>query len=138
MQADMYPVPAAWAADAKVDAARYAADYTRALTEPEGFWLEQAKRLDWTSFPTRADESSFHEADFGVRWFADGALNIAANCLDRHLATRGGQTAIIWEPDDPAEAPRSYTYAQVHAEVCRFANVLKSVDVIKGDRVTLY
>jgi len=102
------------------------------------YWLEQAKRLDWVQPPTRANESSFHEADFGIKWFADGTLNVAANCLDRHLAERGDQIAILWEPDDPSAEIRTFTYAQLHAEVCRFANVLKSVGVAKGDRVTLY
>ena len=74
-------------------------------------------------------QSSFNEADFGISWFADGELNVAANCLDRHLAERGEQTAIIWEPDVPSEAPRRFTYAQVHEEVCRFANVLKAQGV---------
>ena len=112
--------------------------YARSLEDAEGFWLEQAKRLDWTRFPTKANESSFDEADFGVKWFADGQLNVAANCLDRHLAERGDQVAIIWEPDVPGEEPRHFTYKQVHAEVCRFANVLKGQGVRKGDRVTVY
>ncbi|WP_375421480.1 acetate--CoA ligase [uncultured Sphingomonas sp.] len=138
MKDEIYPVPAAWAQNAKVDAERYAADYARSLVDPEGYWLEQAKRLDWISAPTRADESDFSEAGFGVRWFGDGVLNVSANCLDRHLATRGDQVAIIWEPDDPAATPRHITYAELHAEVCRFANVLKDRGVRKGDRVTLY
>ena len=121
----IYPVPAEWAARAKIDATLYAEMYARSLADPAGFWLDQAKRLDWTTFPTKADESSFAKADFGVRWFADGALNVAANCLDRHLAERGDQTAIIWEPDQPAEAPRHISYRELHADVCRFANVLK-------------
>ncbi|PZU56056.1 MAG: acetate--CoA ligase, partial [Sphingobium sp.] len=83
-------------------------------------------------------QSSFAEADFGIRWFADGTLNVAANCLDRHLAERGDQVAIIWEPDDPAESAKRFTYKDVHGEVCRFANVLKGAGVLKGDRVTLY
>ena len=97
--------------------------YARSLDDARAFWLEQAKRLDWATFPTKTDESSFDEADFQVKWFADGELNVAANCLDRHLATRGGDLAIIWEPDVPGEEPRRFTYAQVHEEVCRFTNV---------------
>ncbi|MBN8840650.1 MAG: acetate--CoA ligase, partial [Sphingomonadales bacterium] len=81
---------------------------------------------------------SFDEGDFRIQWFKDGVLNVAANCLDRHLATRGDQTAIIWEPDDPAAAPKRFTYRELHAEVCRFANVLKAQGVKKGDRVTVY
>ena len=134
----VYPVPPDWAESAKVHAARYAADYSRSLDDADAFWLEQAGRLDWIKRPTRANESSFHEADFGIRWFADGTINVAVNCLDRHLAERGDQTAIIWEPDDPSAEIRSFTYAELHAEVGRFANVLKAAGVEKGDRVTLY
>ena len=136
--ADVYPVPQEWAAHAHVDAERYADLYDRASTDPTGFWLEQAGRLDWIVPPTVADQSSFDEADFGVRWFADGRLNVAANCIDRHLASRGGDVALIWEPDDPAEEPRRFTYLELHQEVCRFANVLKGEGVVKGDRVTIY
>ncbi|WP_340316351.1 acetate--CoA ligase [Rhizorhabdus argentea] len=135
---DLYPVPAEWKAKAKVSDESYRSLYARSIDEPEAFWLEQAKRLDWITAPTRANESSFHEGDFGVKWFADGELNVAANCLDRHLATRGDDVAIIWEPDVPSEEPRRFTYAQVHEEVCRFANVLKGQGVRKGDRVTVY
>ncbi|CAN5367729.1 acetate--CoA ligase [soil metagenome] len=134
----LYPVPDQWARDAKIDAAGYAKDYARSLTDSSGYWLEQAKSLDWITPPTRADESSFAEADFGVRWFADGVLNVSANCLDRHLATRGDQVAILWEPDSPDAKVRRITYAELHADVCRFANVLKNHGVHKGDRVTLY
>ncbi len=135
---ELYPVPPQWAASARVSAQSYAADYARSLADPTGFWLEAAARLDWAQAPTLANESSFAEADFGVRWFADGMLNVAANCLDRHLASRGEQTAILWEPDDPAEAPRHISYAELHAAVCRFASALKAVGVGKGDRVTIY
>jgi acetyl-CoA synthetase len=134
----VYPVPAAWMSNAKVNAGRYTEMYSRSLSEPAGFWLEQARRLDWMSFPTRADESSFAREDFRVRWFADGALNVAANCLDRHLAGRGDTTAIIWEPDEPSEAPKHISYRALHDQVCRFANVLKAEGVKKGDRVTIY
>ncbi|KRB79862.1 acetyl-coenzyme A synthetase [Sphingomonas sp. Root710] len=135
---DLYPVPAEWAAKARVTEEDYKRLYARSIDDADAFWLEQAKRLDWVCFPTRANESSFHEADFGVKWFADGQLNVAANCLDRHLAERGDQVAIIWEPDVPSEEPRRFTYAQVHEEVCRFANVLRAQGVAKGDRVTVY
>ncbi|WP_016745110.1 AMP-binding protein, partial [Rhizorhabdus wittichii] len=135
---DLYPVPAEWAARAKVKDADYKALYARSIDDAHAFWLEQAKRLDWVRFPTKTNESSFDEADFGVKWFADGQINVAANCLDRHLAERGDQVAIIWEPDAPTDAPRRFTYRQVHEEVCRFANVLKAQGVKKGDRVTVY
>jgi acetyl-CoA synthetase len=134
----LFPVPAIWADSAKFDKQRYADWHARSLADPEGFWLEQAQRLDWLVPPTRADESSFAEADFGVKWFADGRLNVSANCVDRHLASRGGDVAIIWEPDDPSEAPRTYTYLQLYEEVCRFANVLKAQGAKKGDRITVY
>jgi len=133
-----FPVPESWARTAKVDSARYAADYARSLEEATNYWLEQAGSLDWIQAPTVACQSSFAEADFGVRWFADGILNVSANCLDRHLATRGDQVAILWEPDDPAEQPRRISYAELHADVCRFANALKEHDVRRGERVTLY
>ncbi|MEH3106822.1 MAG: acetate--CoA ligase [Sphingomonas fennica] len=135
---DIHPVPPEIARTTRIDAATRAAMAERALADPTDFWLEQAARLDWMRAPTVADESSFAEADFGISWFADGMLNASANCLDRHLASRGGATAIIWEPDDPAEAPRHITYLELHEAVCRFANVLKGAGVAKGDRVTIY
>src|SRR3546814_832778 len=138
MTQDIYPVPAEWQARAKVDANAYAETYARSLSDPEAYWLEQAQRLDWVQMPSVADESSFAEHDFGVRWFGDGVLNVSVNCLDRHLAERGDDIALIWEPDDPSEDARRYTYRELHAEVCRFANVLKGQGVKKGDRVTLY
>ncbi|WP_176597147.1 MULTISPECIES: acetate--CoA ligase [Sphingobium] len=138
MSDDFFPVPAEWAASALFDRDGRAADYQRSIQDADAYWLEQARRLDWENFPTKTNESSFHEADFGVKWFADGVLNVSANCIDRHLAERGDQTAIIWEPDAPDAEPRRYTYAQVHEEVCRFANVLKGAGAKKGDRITVY
>ncbi|WP_405053318.1 acetate--CoA ligase [Sphingomonas sp. BE137] len=135
---DIYPVPASWADSATISAERYAADYVRSLDDADRFWLEQAERLEWFTPPSVADQSSFHEADFGVRWFADGVLNVSANCIDRHLATRGDQVAILWEPDAPDRPARRITFTELHAEVCRFANVLKAQGVRRGDRVTLY
>jgi acetyl-CoA synthetase len=137
-ETQLYPVPADWAASTQVDRAAYEAMYAAALSDPDAFWLEQAQRLDWTTPPTRAGNWSFDEADFGIRWFEDGVLNAAANCLDRHLEQRGDTIAIIWEPDDPKAEPRRFTYRELHAEVCRFANVLKAQGVAKGDRVTIY
>ncbi|ARR56166.1 acetate--CoA ligase [Rhizorhabdus wittichii DC-6] len=134
----LYPVPASWAAKSRMNAAERAADHALSLAAPGRYWLDRAARLDWFRFPTRADESSFGEADFQVKWFADGALNVSVNCIDRHLAGHGDDVAILWEPDDPAEAPRRFTYAQLHAEVCRLANVLKAQGVRKGHRVTIY
>ncbi|QQV78697.1 acetate--CoA ligase [Sphingomonas aliaeris] len=138
MSDDIYPVPETWAKTARIDAATYAKDYARSLSDPTGYWLEQAQRLDWMTAPTLADESDFTEEKFAVRWFADGVLNVSANCLDRHLEARGDQVAIIWEPDAPTASPRHITYRELHAEVCKFANALKAKGVRKGDRVTLY
>ncbi len=137
MSEALYPVPAALAADARITASTAAAMHALATSDPDTFWRQQAQRLDWITPFTKVDESSFIEADFGISWFADGQLNVSANCIDRHLATRGDQPAIIWEGDDPADS-RIITYAQLHEEVCRFANVLKSHGVQRGDRVTLY
>jgi acetyl-CoA synthetase len=136
--ADLYPVPAEWAKRARVNAGKYRQLYGRSLADPGSFWLQQARRLDWIKRPEIAGDWSFLEEDFHIRWFADGKLNASANCIDRHLKTRPEQVAIIWEPDDPAEASKNFTYRQLHAEVCRFANVLKAQGVKRGDRVTIY
>ncbi len=135
---DLFPVPAAWADEARVDAAGYRAMYARSVEQPDAFWLEQARRLDWMKSPATAGDWSFDADDFHIRWFADGSLNASVNCIDRHLAERADQVAIIWEPDVPTEEPRWITYAELHREVCRFANVLKAQGVKKGDRVTVY
>ncbi|WEJ98095.1 MAG: acetate--CoA ligase [Candidatus Sphingomonas phytovorans] len=134
----LYPVPPEWAKRARFDADGYETLYGRSLADPGSFWLEQARRLDWIKRPEIAGDWSFGEKDFHIQWFADGKLNVAANCLDRHLAKRGDQTALIWEPDEPKEEPRRFTYRELHAEVCRFANVLKAQGAKKGDRVTIY
>lgn len=114
------------------------ATHAYSLNQPDSYWLEQAGRLDWMTAPTIAGNSSFNEDDFCIRWFEDGVLNVASNCVDRHLAERGDQPAILWEPDEPGEAAQTFTYNDVHAHVCRFANVLKHLGVAKGDRVTIY
>tara|TARA_R110000868_G_scaffold25761_3_gene100115 strand:- start:2593 stop:4536 length:1944 start_codon:yes stop_codon:yes gene_type:complete len=137
MSDTLYPVPAALALDAHVTATQAAQMYQLAQMDPDAFWRQEAQRLDWITPFTEVDESSFHEADFGIRWFADGELNVSANCIDRHLSSRGDQPAIIWEGDNPADS-RVITYRQLHEEVCRFANVLKAQGVRRGDRVTLY
>ncbi|OYX38386.1 MULTISPECIES: acetate--CoA ligase [unclassified Sphingomonas] len=134
----LYPVPDAWAKQARIDAAGYDRLYGRAIADSGSFWLEQARRLDWIKRPEIAGDWSFDERDFHIQWFADGKLNVAANCIDRHLAKRGDQTALIWEPDAPEEEPRRFTYRQLHAELCRFANVLKAQGAKRGDRVTIY
>jgi len=133
----VHPVPAEWAKRAYVDAAGYAEKYRRSIEEPEAFWREESGRIDWIRPWTQLSECSFDEADFGIKWFADGTLNVSANCLDRHLAERGDTVAIIWEGDDPAQQ-RKITYRELHGEVCRMANVLKGLGAKKGDRITLY
>jgi acetyl-CoA synthetase len=135
---DLYPVPAEWAKKSRINAKKYGELYGRSLADPGSFWLEQAKRLTWIKRPEIAGDWSFDATTFHINWFSDGKLNASANCIDRHLAERGDVTAIIWEPDDPKDEPRRFTYKQLHAEVCRFANVLKAQGVSKGDRVTIY
>ncbi|HZP20948.1 MAG TPA: acetate--CoA ligase [Bauldia sp.] len=136
MSEKVYPVPAEWKERALADRATYEAMYARSVADPDGFWRDQAKRIDWLKPFTRVKNTSFHPP-VSIRWFEDGVLNVSANCLDRHLAKRGDQVAIIFEGDDPSVS-RKITYRELHAEVCRFANVLKSLGVAKGDRVTIY
>ena len=133
----IHPVPAEWAARAYVDTAGYAEKYRTALEVPEAFWREESARIDWIRPWTKLGKCSFDEADFGIEWFADGTLNVSANCLDRHLAMRGDTTAIIWEGDDPSQQ-RRLTYRELHGEVCRFANALKAIGGKRGDRITIY
>jgi len=133
----VHPVPAEWAKRAYVDAAGYAEKYRRSIAEPEAFWREETARLDWIRPWTQLNRCSFDEADFGIEWFADGTLNVSANCLDRHLAANGDRVAIIWEGDDPAQQ-RKITYRELHEDVCRMANALKGLGARKGDRITLY
>ncbi len=134
---DLYSVPSEWAQRARMNRAAYEAARTAAREIPDAFWAEQARRLDWMAPPTSIKDVSFDKADFRIRWFGDGVLNVAWNCLDRHLAERGDETAIIWEGDEPTLSG-GLTYRELHAEVCRMANVLKGLGVVKGDRVTLY
>ncbi|MCB5423873.1 acetate--CoA ligase [Altererythrobacter sp. CC-YST694] len=137
-EVSLHPVPAEWSEKALIDAATYEEKYRRSVEDPEGFWREEAQRLDWIKPFTQVKGTSFNEDDFGIRWFWDGTLNLAANCLDRHLETKGDTIALIWEPDDPANPVRTLTYSQLHEQVCRFANALKANGVEKGDRVTIY
>ena len=133
----LFPVPEVVARRAHVDAAGYEAMYRRSIEDPDGFWAEHAKRIHWIKPFTKVRDTSFARDDVHVRWFYDGTLNASANCLDRHLSSRADQTAIIWEGDDPKES-RHITYAELHHEVCKFANVLKAQGAKKGDRVTIY
>ena len=137
MSDEIIPVPEDWKKRAFVGPADYAALYAESVKDPDGFWRKQAARLDWLRPFGRVSDVSFDPETLHIRWFDDGALNVAANCIDRHLARRGDQTAIIWEGDDPADS-RRITYRQLYEEVCRFANVLKAHGVKKGKRVTIY
>ena len=111
--------------------------YASSVSTPDAFWAEHGKRIDWIKPFTKVKNTSFEPGEVSIKWFEDGTTNVAMNCIDRHLAGRANQVAIIWEGDDPAES-RHITYAQLHDQVCRFANVLKSHGVKKGDTVTIY
>ncbi len=116
----------------------YGRDVARSLSDPNGFWGDVAKRIDWLKAPTKIQDVSFDKHDFHIRWFEDGQLNVAANCLDRQLAMRGDKTAIIFEPDDPAAPVQRISYRELHARVCRLADALRNLGIRKGDRVTIY
>jgi len=134
---NLYPVPESFKAKAHLDRKSYEREYQKSVDNNEAFWAETAKRLDWFKFPTKIKDVSFDRSDLHIRWFEDGSLNACYNCVDRHLETRGDQTAIIWEGDDPTR-DEHITYGQLHQRVCRMANVLKRRGVKKGDRVTIY
>ena len=137
MSEKIYDVPAQWKTRAYIDAAKYQEMYARSLKDPDGFWAGEAKRLHWYKAPTRIKNTSFGPGNVSIKWFEDGILNAAYNCIDRHLPARAKQTAIIWESDDPAKS-KHITYQELHDEVCRLANILRNRDVKKGDRVTIY
>ena len=133
----VFPVPAEIADAAKVDNAKYLEMYQKSVDDPDAFWGEAGKRLDWSKPYSKVKDVSYDQSDLHIRWYEDGELNVSYNCIDRHLETRGDQPAIIWEGDDPSVA-KTVTYHQLHEHVCRFANVLKKLGVKKGDRVTIY
>ena len=133
----LHPVPAEFAARARIKADDYAKLYAESVKNPEAFWERIGKRLDWTKPYTKIKDVSYDAKDLHIRWYSDGELNLSANCLDRHLQTRGDKTAILWEGDDPKES-KAITYKQLHEQVCKAANVLKNLGVAKGDRVTIY
>jgi acetyl-CoA synthetase len=133
----VYPVVPEFAAKAHIDNAKYQAMYDQSVNDPDAFWGEQGKRLDWFTPYTRVKNTSFDLHNVDIRWFEDGTLNAAYNCLDRHLEARGDQVAIIWEGDDPSESEK-ITYRDLHGRVCRLANALRDQGVAKGDVVTLY
>ena len=132
----VFPVPAETAKRALIDDKKYQEMYARSLSDNEGFWGDMGKRIDWIQPYTKVKDVDY-TGDVHIRWYYDGTLNVSANCLDRHLATRGNQTAIIWEGDDPSDS-KHITYAQAHEEVCRMANVLKDLGAKRGDRITIY
>ncbi|MGB8560054.1 MAG: acetate--CoA ligase, partial [Pseudolabrys sp.] len=137
MSEKIYDVPADWRKRAYADGAKYKEMYARSIKDPNGFWADQAKRIDWIKPFSKVKNTSYDPTDVSIKWFEDGTLNVCHNCVDRHLAKRGDQTAILWEGDDPKD-DKKLTYNQLHAEVCRFANVLKARGIKKGDRVTIY
>ena len=137
MSEKSFPVAKDVAAHALIDAAKYQDMYARSISDPNGFWGEHGKRIDWIKPFTKVMNASFSQDDVSIKWFEDGTTNVAMNCIDRHLATRGDQVAIIWEGDDPADS-KKITYKELHEHVCRLANVLKARGVMKGDTVTLY
>jgi acetyl-CoA synthetase len=137
MSEKIYDVPAEWAKRAYINDAKYKEMYQRSLADPNGFWAEQAKRLHWYRAPTKIKNTSFDPHNVSIKWFEDGTLNAAYNCIDRHLADRADQVAILWEGDDPQDS-KKITYQELHDNVCRMANVLRNRNVAKGDRVTVY
>jgi acetyl-CoA synthetase len=137
MHKSLYPVPQSFADSARIKRGDYARMSAEALRSPEEFWGKIGRRIDWLKPFTRVKDVSFAVEDFRIRWFYDGALNVSANCLDRHLEKRGDKTAIIWESDDPARSER-LSYRELYERVCQCANALKALGVRRGDRVTLY
>ncbi len=134
----VFPVPADVAANALIDSDQYQEMYKRSVEDPDGFWGEQAKeRLDWIKPFTKVSNVSFDIPGVSIKWFEDGTLNVSANCIDRHLASRGDQTALIWEGDEPTD-DKKVTYKELHEQVCRLSNAMKEQGVGKGDRVCIY
>ncbi len=121
-----------------VNAAQYQSMYQASIADPDAFWAEQGKRLDWIKPFTKVRNVNFDLGNVSIKWFEDGVLNVSANCIDRHLETRGDQTAIIWEPDDPNDKALHITYKDLHRSVCKMANILETLGVRKGDRVVIY
>ncbi len=136
-QLHKHAIPSAIAERALINPAQYQQYYQQSVQDPEAFWGEHGKILDWIKPYTKVKNTSFDPGHVSIHWFEDGTLNLSANCLDRHLAERGDQTAIIWEGDDPTQS-KNVTYKQLHHDVCQFANVLKKLGVKKGDVVAIY
>jgi len=133
----IYDVPTDFARHAHIDDAKYRVLYQRSVNDPDGFWAEQAQQfVSWFKPWTQVSDCSYDAKNLHIKWFIGAKLNVAYNCLDRHLEKRGDQIAILWEGDDPAQ-DRKITYKELHAEVCKLANVLKSRGVSKGERVCI-
>ncbi|WP_347833151.1 acetate--CoA ligase [uncultured Planktomarina sp.] len=133
----IYSPTTAFVQNAHANKSTYENMYAASITDPDAFWAEQGQRLDWMTPFTKVKNTSFEHSNVSIKWYEDGELNVSANCIDRHLATRGDQTAIIWEGDNPDESTH-ITYNELHTQVCKLANVYKSLGVTKGDRVVLY
>ncbi|MEO7477639.1 MAG: AMP-binding protein, partial [Lysobacteraceae bacterium] len=138
MTDSIHPASTDFTARAAIKADDYHRDYARSIADSDAFWAEVAKRLDWYRAPTQIRDVSFDPHNVHIHWFADGELNASVNCLDRHLATRGDKTALIWEADDPAVEPQRISYRELHERVCRLANALRHLGVKKGDRIAIY
>src|SRR5690554_2674862 len=134
----LYPVPEGFTGPNTISQETYERRYAESIQNPDAFWAEVARRVDWYRTPSQIKDVSFDAKDFRIRWFADGELNVSVNCLDRHLGTRGDKVAVIWESDDPNIPSRKVTYRELHADVCRLANAMRALGVGKGDRVTIY
>ena len=132
-----YPIPAEWASRAWIDERGYSEAYRRSVTDPVAFWGEAGRRIDWIKPYTKVKNTSYAPGKVAIAWYEDGTLNVSANCIDRHVAKRGDQVALIWEGDDPTQDEK-ITYSQLLERVSKFANVLKANGVAKGDRVTIY
>src|ERR1700741_74694 len=137
MSDKIYDVPAEWTKRAFINESQYRKMYERSLADPNAFWAEEAKRIRWMKPFSKVKNTSFNKPNIFIKWFEAGVTNAAYNCIDRHLHSRGNQTAIIWEGDDPKQS-KHITYKELHDEVCRFANILRARNVKKGDRVTIY
>ena len=137
MSEKIFPPSDAFAANAHVNATKYSEMYAASISDPDAFWQEHGQRVDWIKPFSIVKNVSYTYPDVSIKWFEDGVLNVSANCIDRHLDTRGDQTAIIWEGDNPDDS-KHVTYREMHQQVCKMANVYKSLGVGKGDRVVLY
>ena len=135
---ETYPASPEFIANAHIDADTYKAMYAASVADPDAFWGAHGQRIDWIKPYTKVKNTSFAPGQISIKWYEDGTLNVSANCIDRHITTRGDQTAIIWEPDDPKTPAQHITYKQLLEQTCRMANVLKAHGVKKGDRVVLY